>query len=141
MNDELLVNYKVFVTKSALRDGRKLPVQAESKLEIILALKELKFWSQNSDDFDYEKVGKALEFKFHTKDHWVRVFVYFDEDRKICWILRCYVKKTNDLSNVVLIAVASAVSAIEVDIKIWKKEQAKAAARTALSIVEGGKNE
>jgi mRNA-degrading endonuclease RelE of RelBE toxin-antitoxin system len=138
---QLSENYQVFVTKAARRDGRKLPISNLEKFEIILALKDLKYWPENAEDFEQEKVGKALEFKFHTKDHWVRVFVYFDDERKLAWILRCYVKKTNELANVVIIAITGAVSAIEADIQKWKKDQARAVAKAALTIVEGGKNE
>ena len=41
---EMPVTYQVFVTKTARRQGEKLPISRGSKKEIIEQLKRLKYW-------------------------------------------------------------------------------------------------
>lgn len=140
--EDLEQNYQIFVTKSCLRQGEKLPITRKEKLSIIKVIKNLKFWPGNKREFEYETAYGATEFKFNgeAKDHWVRAFVYFDDDRKIAWVFRVVVKKENDL-KAHRIAIETAVSSIEADIELWKKEQKKNEKQKQLLLMKGGQSE
>lgn len=141
--DEMEVKYQVFVTKSALRQGRKLSISPGSRLEIVNEMKGLRYWPQNRDNYSYEKVAGAFEFKFEYVDgtHWVRIFVFFDDDRRYAWIVKVLAKKTNALTKADLISIETAVSQIEHEIARWKKEQAKLKSKQSLNLVKGGADE
>lgn len=132
--------YKVKVTKQARKHGRSLPISKKDRLEIIDHLKTLKFWPDNREEFEYEKVLGAFEFKFLTKDHWVRAFVYQDDVRKIMFVIKVIVKKTNQLSQVDLINLKTLVSSMTQEIDHFKKEELKKKnGKTQLQALKGGK--
>lgn len=132
------VNYRVSVTKRARKQGEKLKVSNRTKLEIIKELKQLKYWSVNEEDFEYESAFGAIEFKFDVEGKWVRVFVFQDDYRKTMWVIKVLDKKQNDLKKYDQIGIETAVSALKREVlaqkKIDNKESSKK--KTGLNIVK-----
>jgi hypothetical protein len=137
---QLTERYQVRPTSQAIKLGRKLAISAGERLEIIEHLRELKHWPDNKDDFEYEQAFGALEFKFNTKDHWVRVFIHQeDSDFKEMVILHVTCKKKNKLVEVDKIAVTSALANLKREYAerlFLKRKIAKTQKFTAL---DGGK--
>jgi len=94
-------NYKLFVTKKALKEGRKLSITEDSKNSIKEELMFLQYWPDSKDQFDFETVNGLLKFNFDYVDgrHWIRVFVFQDDVRRIMWVLHVVEKKTNKLTT------------------------------------------
>lgn len=120
-----MANYEVSVTERAKKQGEKIPISECDKAEIIKELKKLKYWNTNEEIFDYETAYGAIEFKFQTRDHWVRVFVYKDDFRKMMWVFRVIAKKSNQISKEDKIAIETAVSRFEQEIRDLQKQKPK----------------
>lgn len=139
-NTEFREKYRVVATKQARAAGRKLFGNDRHRLGLIRELQELKYWPENKDRFEYEKIWGAIKFNFdHIEGKWIRVFVYPDEDRQIMWVIAVFAKKTNQLSVANQISVATAVSRVEQEIKIYRKKQDQAQRMSALQVIKGGK--
>ena len=134
------MNYKIFITKSCRRQGHKLPIDEVDLLRIRRSVLALKYWPDNLDGYDYEKAFGALEFKFETKNHWVRVFVHFEDERKIAWVFKVIVKKENDLSAY-KISIETAMSQLRVDLEKWKKQQIELEKKSMMTVLKGGQSE
>lgn len=136
------INYKVKVTKAAIKQGKKLPITEKQRLEIIKDVKLLKHWSENEANFDYESAFGAIEFKYNLAGKWIRVIVFQDDVRKVMWVIRVFAKKTNQIEKVHQIGIETAVSQIKAEIRMFEKEQKYTGARSKLNLVSGGnKNE
>lgn len=136
------INYRVKVTKAAIKQGKKLPITEKQRLEIIKDVKLLKHWSENEANFDYESAFGAIEFKYNLAGKWIRVIVFQDDVRKVMWVIRVFAKKTNQIEKVHQIGFETAVSQIKAEIRKFEKEQKYAGARSKLNLVSGGnKNE
>lgn len=136
------INYKVKVTKAAIKQGKKLPITEKQRLEIIKDVKLLKHWSENEANFDYESAFGAIEFKYNLAGKWIRVIVFQDDVRKVMWVIRVFAKKTNQIEKVHQIGIETAVSQIKAEIRKFEKEQKYTGARSKLNLVSGGnKNE
>lgn len=136
------INYKVRVTKAAIKQGKKLPITEKQRLEIIKDVKLLKHWSENEANFDYESAFGAIEFKYNLAGKWIRVIVFQDDVRKVMWVIRVFAKKTNQIEKVHQIGIETAVSQIKAEIRKFEKEQKYTGARSKLNLVSGGnKNE
>lgn len=136
------INYKVKVTKAAIKQGKKLPITEKQRLEIIKDVKLLKHWSENEANFDYESAFGAIEFKYNLAGKWIRVIVFQDDVRKVMWVIRVFAKKTNQIEKVHQIGIETAVSQIKAEIRKFENEQKYTGARSKLNLVSGGnKNE
>lgn len=136
------INYKVKVTKAAIKQGKKLPITDKQRLEIIKDVKLLRHWSENEANFDYESAFGAIEFKYNLAGKWIRVIVFQDDVRKVMWVIRVFAKKTNQIEKVHQIGIETAVSQIKAEIRKFEKEQKYTGARNKLNLVSGGnKNE
>ena len=136
------INYKVKVTKAAIKQGKKLPISEKQRLEIIKDVKLLKHWSENEANFDYESAFGAMEFKYNLAGKWIRVIDFQDDVRKVMWVIRVFAKKTNQIEKVHQIGIETAMSQIKAEIRKFEKEQKHASARSKLNLVSGGnKNE
>lgn len=133
------INYKVKVTKAAIKQGKKLPITEKQRLEIIKDVKLLKHWSENEANFDYESAFGAIEFKYNLAGKWIRVIVFQDDERKLMWVIRVFAKKTNQIEKVHQIGIETAVSQIKAEIRKFKKEQKHTGAHSKLNLVSGGK--
>lgn len=139
--EEYRVRYKVVPTKIAIKQGKKLGVSDVTLYELIQEVKLLKFWPDNEGQFDYEKVGEAIEFKFNgVENKWIRVFVWQDDERKILWVVKVMAKKQNALKTHEKISLETAVSQIKEDLKFYKKNETKQLEIARLKVVDGGKN-
>lgn len=132
-------NYKVSVTKSARRQGHKLPISSDDKANIIREMKELKHWSLNEHTFNYESAYGALEFKYNLSQHWVRIFVFQDDVRKVMWIFRAIVKKDNQIAKEDKLAIETAVKRFKREILAYAQDQEKSEKAKNLDILRGGK--
>ena len=141
--DEYQERYRVMVTGVALRQGRKLGISEPARAEIIEELKGLKYWPDSRDNFEYEMVeGAALEIKFqHVEGHWVRVFVFRDDERKIMWVIKVLGKKSNELRKVDLISLRTALSRMEEDLAAYRKEHERMKKDGSLRVLKGGTDE
>lgn len=128
--------YTVRPTKRAVKLGEKLGITTKERLEIIQALKELRFWPDNKSEFTYEKAFGVLEFKFNTKDHWVRVFIAEDVIPKEMTVIYVMAKKTNKLTAADEIGVRTALMELENE----RSEQEKRAEKekNRLTLINGG---
>ena len=139
LDDRYKINYRVQVTGTALKQGRKLPVPDKVKAWIIQEMLLLKYWPQIADRFEHEPAFGAIEFKFGSRDHWIRVFVYQDDDRKMMWIIKVMVKQQNDLRVADKISIQTAITRIKQDIEQFKKQQEEQ--KKNLKVVKGGKQD
>jgi hypothetical protein len=131
------VKYSVKVTKTARKQGLKLGVTEKTRLWIIDEMKLLKHWPDIAPQFEHEGAFGTIEFKFYEEKHWIRVFVFKDDERKIMWVVKVMSKKTNVLTSADQISIETAVSRMEQDLRNYKKRQSQ----PTLKVVEGGKNE
>ena len=135
------INYKVRATKAAKKQGKKLPIIDKQKLEIIEDVKQLKHWSENEDNFDYESAFGAIEFKYDLPGKkWIRVMVFKDDVRKTMWVIRVFLKKTNSIERVHQIGIETAVTQMKAEIREYEKSQKRAKVKGNLNVVTGGKN-
>ena len=135
------VNYKVKVKKAAIKQGRKLPITNKQRLGIIDDIKLLKHWSENEDNYDYENAYGAIEFKYDLPGKkWIRVVVFKDDVRKIMWVIRVFLKKTNSISRVHQIGIETAVTQIKSEIREYEKAHRRNETKGKLNVVTGGKN-
>lgn len=140
MSSEYSVRYLVNVTKKARKDGEKLGLSAEAKRSIVEELKQLKYWPETKDIFDYEKVAGAFKFNFDfVEGKWIRVFVYQDDVRKIMWIFKVIAKKTNKLTQTDITAVEAFVREIELEIKMYEEKMLQQQ-KPQLKVIKGGKD-
>lgn len=139
--DVFKINYKVKLTKAARKQGNKLRISEKERLEIIEQLKLLKHWSENESDFEYENAFECIEFKFKTLNHWVRIIVFKDDVRKIMWIIKAFLKKTNAIERVHQIGIESTVTQIKAEMREYEKELKNKNKRATLNIVAGGKTD
>jgi len=136
------VNYIIKVTKTAKKQGRKLNLSDQALNWLINQVKLLKFWPENSAEFDCEKVGEAYEFKFdHVEDKWIRVFIYQDNIRKILWVIKVMAKKQNSLTQADHISLQTAISQMKQDLNEYKRLQLKEIKSNSLIAIKGGKDE
>lgn len=136
------INYTIKVTKTAKKQGRKLNLSGQTLNWLINQVKLLKFWPENSAEFDYEKVGEAYEFKFdHVEDKWIRVFIYQDDIRKILWVIKVMAKKQNSLTQTDHISLQTAISQMKQDLNEYNRLQLKEVKLNSLIAIKGGKDE
>jgi len=139
---EYQVNYKIFVTKSARKHGRKLGISKPALKEVIEQVKRLKHWPDNENEFTYEMAFGAIKFSFDfVEGHWIRVYVFKDDFRKFMWVIRVTNKKTNALTTADRISVETAVSEIKREVDFLKRQQLKQEAQPILKSLKGGKSE
>lgn len=137
---EYTVTYKVLSNKKVRKEGVKLGISSAARKAIIKELKLLKFWPENKEQFDFESVNGCLKFNFdHVEGHWIRVFVYQDDVRKVMWVFKVISKKTNKLTKADLAGVDAFVREIELaiqqELSVEKKKQ------NHLKIIKGGRDE
>ncbi len=132
--------YRVRPTRQAIKLGYKLAISPGERLEIIEHLKELRFWPDNTDEFDYEQAFGVYEFKFNTKDHWVRVFIHQeDSEFKEMVVLHVTCKKQNRLTGVEKIAVSAALLNLKREYLERRKTKSKLTEAHKFTALEGGK--
>ena len=130
--------YEVRATKRARKQGEKLPISEEARVQIIKELKRLKFWNTNEEEYTYETAYGAIEFKFQERDHWIRVFVFQDDLRRTMWVFRVIAKKTNQIAQEDKMAIETAVSEFEREIRLLKAQEARNMKKGNLSAIDGG---
>jgi len=135
---ELKERYRVIATKQAKSAGKKL-LGEKDRLWLIRELITLKYWPDNANDFDHEKVYGAIKFDFYLEQKWIRVFVVQDDVRKVMWVVRAFAKKTNQLTTAQQISVQTAVGQIRQEIKVVEKRQKQLDPRTQMRVIEGGR--
>jgi hypothetical protein len=134
------INYKVKVTRAAIKQGKKLPISEKQRLEIVKDVKMLIHWSENEANFDYESAFGAIEYKYDLPGKkWIRVIVFQDDVRKVMWVIRVFAKKTNQIEKVHRIGIETSVTQIKAEIRKYEKEQKYIDARNKLNLVSGGK--
>ena len=138
-SDKYTANYRVQVTGTALKQGQKLPVTDKVRAWIIQEMLLLKYWPQIADRFDHEPAFGAIEFKFGSRDHWIRVFAYQDDERKTMWIIKVMVKKSNELRVADKVSITTAISRIKQDIEHFKKQQEEQ--KKNLKFLKGGQQD
>ncbi len=136
--NKFLINYSVKVTKAARRQGKQLKLSPEVKYELIVEMKELKYWDQNSSEYDYEEAFGAIEFKYQRERKWIRIIVFKDDDRRIMWVIRVFSKKNNQILDVDKIGIETAVRRLKREIMEYKKQQKLEEKKQKLKLLSKG---
>jgi hypothetical protein len=110
--------YKVRVLKNVIKQGYRLNISDNERLDIIGYLRDLQYWPDNSCEYEHEKAFGVHEFKFTTKDQWIRAFVHQEDFyEKAMVVLYVTEKKKNKLGAVERIAVETAMSVLQDEYK------------------------
>lgn len=117
------IRYQIFVTGTALKEGRKLNLPKGEFASLVRELKKLRYWPESSYEFDFEEVEGAYEIKFTMDNRWIRIFVYKDDDAKKMFIVVVLAKKTNRLTDADKILVRSRIARIENEKQFNKKKE------------------
>lgn len=137
--DQRQETYTVRPTKNAVKQGYRLNITDAERAEIIECLRNLKYWPSNSWEYDYEKAFGVFEFKFSTKDHWVRVFVHEENDAcKEMVILYVTTKKKNRLTDVERIAVETAFGNLRGEYEQKRVDMLEQQKKSKLKLLKGG---
>lgn len=126
--------YQIFVTGSALKEGRKLNLPKVDFAFLIRELKKLRYWPDSAIEFDFEEVEGAFEVKFTVDNRWIRVFAYKDDELKKIYIVVVLAKKTNRLTDADKILVRTRITRIENEKHFNKKKE------NSLKSIKGGRS-